>query len=146
MIAKSVLVFTALKWIGAAYLIYVGVKSLGAKKQTAAIVMRHAPQSISRWTALRIGLLGNLFNPKATLFWLALFTQIIRPGTPVPIQALYGLTIATLALAWFMLVAIFISQRSIKRMLQAVSHWLERITGAVLIGLGVRLAIATHNE
>lgn len=139
-IAHSVVLFNLFKWLGAAYLIYIGIKSLAAKPQRAIATNRLPQRPIQRWTAFRIGLLGNLLNPKATLFSLALFTQIIRPGTPIAIQALYGMTIATLSLLWFTLVAIFISQRSIKALLHSVSHWLERITGAVLVILGLRLA------
>jgi RhtB (resistance to homoserine/threonine) family protein len=146
-IAQSILLFNILKWLGAIYLIYIGIKSLQAKRQPIDDVDRPTQQrDISRWMAFRIGFLANLLNPKATLFSLALFTQLIRPGTPTSIQVLYGLTVPVLALIWFALVASLISQRSVKAMLRSISHWIERATGAMLILLGLRLAIAKAHE
>jgi RhtB (resistance to homoserine/threonine) family protein len=145
-IARSILLFNLLKWLGAAYLIYIGIKSLQAQPQPVNLAERLQSRDISRWMAFRIGFLGNLLNPKATLFSLALFTQLIRPGTPVSVQALYGLTVPVLALVWFALVASLISHRSVKTVIRSISHWIERVTGAVLILLGLRLAIAKAQD
>jgi RhtB (resistance to homoserine/threonine) family protein len=145
-IARSSVLFNILKWIGAAYLIYIGIKSLKAKKTSYEVGTLRPTKKLDSWSAFRIGLLGNVLNPKATLFFLALFTQIIDPATPLKAQFVYGMTIVLIALVWFNLVAIFISQRKIKNALQSILHWIERLTGAVLIALGLRLAIAkSHN-
>lgn len=145
-ISRSILLFNFLKWLGAAYLIYIGIKSLQAKKQSYEVSSQKQTKDISRCLAFRIGLFGDLLNPKATLFFLALFTQIIRPGTPLAAQAVYGLTIVVLAFVWYNLVAILISHWIVRNTFQSVSHWLERITGAVLIALGWRLASAKANN
>ncbi len=145
-ISRSILLFNVIKWLGAAYLIYIGIKSLRAKRQSYQDSSQKRTKDISRCLAFRIGFLGNLLNPKATLFFLALFTQIIHPATPLAAQFVYGATIAFLALVWFALVATLISQQRIRNTLQSVSHWLERITGAVLIALGLRLVIAKAND
>jgi threonine/homoserine/homoserine lactone efflux protein len=141
-ISKSILMFNLLKWVGAAYLIYIGVKSLKAKRiavaEDQAIQQRH----LNPWTAFRIGFLGNLLNPKATLFFLALFTQIIEPATPMAAKAVYGTTVAVIAMIWFALVATVISQQAFKRRILSIAHWLERFMGAALIALGLRLATA----
>lgn len=141
LISQSILLFNALKLLGAAYLIYLGVKSLGAKPVKSQR-MQQGSRSVSAWVAFRIGLLGNLLNPKATLFFLALFTQIVQPETPLAAQAIYGATVALLSLVWFALLALLVSRRWVKQGLMAVSHWLERGTGALLILLGLRLATA----
>jgi RhtB (resistance to homoserine/threonine) family protein len=147
LMAQSILLFNLIKWVGAGYLIYLGIKSLQAKKvqiNTGSVSSRK--RLISRGLAFRIGFLGNLLNPKATLFFLALFTQIIQPGTPRVVQATYGATVALLALVWFALLALFISHRWVKQGMMAISHWLERLTGALLIGLGLRLAFTSTGE
>jgi RhtB (resistance to homoserine/threonine) family protein len=145
-IAQSIALFNILKWIGAVYLIYIGIKSLKAKKTSYEARTLQPRKKLALWSAFRMGLLGNLLNPKATLFFLALFTQIIDPATPLKAQFVYGMTIVLTALVWFALVAIFISQRKIKQTLQSILHWIERLTGVVLIALGLRLAIArSHN-
>ncbi len=145
-ISRSILLFNTLKWVGAAYLIYIGLKSLRAKKHSYSVDSKQRSKDISRWMAFRIGLLGDLLNPKATLFFLALFTQIIHPATPLVTQAFYGATIVTIALIWYNLVALLISQRIVKNTLESISHWLERVTGAVLIALGLRLAFARARD
>ncbi|MBD1997409.1 LysE family transporter [Leptolyngbya sp. FACHB-541] len=155
-ISESILLFSAIKWLGAAYLIYVGIKSLQAQRHKPIVPKGSATQNaqhsssqqthdLTRFASIRIGFLTNLLNPKVTLFFLALFTQIIQPTTPLFTQAIYGLTMVALEFIWFALVAIVISQRSIKNRFLAISHWTERITGAVLIALGLRLAVSQQN-
>jgi threonine/homoserine/homoserine lactone efflux protein len=145
-ISKSILLFNALKWLGAAYLIYIGIKSLTTKRVVASTKTAEPKRQIQPWAAFRIGLLGNLLNPKATLFFLALFTQIVRPSTPILIQAAYGMTVVVLALTWFSIGAVVISQQAFKNRILSFSHWLERLTGAALIALGFRLAVAEASE
>ncbi len=141
-ITHSVLVFNILKWMGAAYLIYIGIKSLQAKKHRPADIEDTAVNiQINSKQAFRMGLLTCLLNPKVTLFFFALFTQLIQPGTPFWVQMLYGMTVASIEFLWFTTVAVTISRPLIKRRFVSVSHWLERVMGAVLLGLGLRLAI-----
>jgi RhtB (resistance to homoserine/threonine) family protein len=144
-ITRSIVLFNIIKWVGAAYLIYIGIKSLKTKKHQEVRVTKEA-RNITNWAAFRIGLLGDVLNPKATLFFLALFTQIIHPATPLNIQLVYGGTIVVQALVWYTLVAVLISQNVVKKLFQSILHWIERITGAVLIGLGLRLAVAKAND
>ena len=140
LISQSILLFSSLKLLGAAYLIYLGVKSLQAKPVNAKSLQDNR-RIVGAFAAFRLGLLGNLLNPKATLFFLALFTQIMQPETPLATQVVYGGTVALQSLVWFSLLALLISQRWVKQLLVNVSHWLERVTGALLILLGLRLAV-----
>jgi RhtB (resistance to homoserine/threonine) family protein len=156
-ISESILLFNSIKWLGAAYLIYIGIKSLQTQRRDSTGFLKNATPSptphspsqpthhLTRLASIRIGFLTNLLNPKVTLFFLALFTQIIQPTTPLFTQAIYGLTMVALEFAWFALVAIVISQNAIKSRFLSISHWIERITGAVLIALGFRLAISQQN-
>ncbi len=145
-ISQSVVLFNTVKWLGAVYLFYIGIKSLQAKKPTEQVTPIQRTQVMSHLAAIRTGFLTNLLNPKVTLFFLALFTQIIQPTTPLLIQAIYGLTMVGMEFTWFALVAVVISQRAIRNRFLSISHWIERVTGAVLIALGLRLAIASSNE
>lgn len=141
-ISRSIVLFDAIKWLGAAYLIYIGIRSLGAKPHADDSHEGGRASGMSRAAAVRSGFLTNLLNPKVTLFFLALFTQIIEPGTPFPARVLYGLTMVGLEFGWFAVVALIVSRRAVRRRFLRVSHWVERATGAVLIALGVRLAFA----
>ncbi|PSN07404.1 amino acid transporter [filamentous cyanobacterium CCT1] len=145
-VSQSILLFSILKWVGAAYLVYIGIKSLSAKRVAIASEYAEPQRDIGRAVAFRIGFLGNLLNPKATLFFLALFTQVVQPSTPLLSQAIYGATVAAVALVWFAMVAVVISQRVFKRYILAAAHSLERLTGAALIALGLRLAVTEARE
>lgn len=145
-ISQSVLLFNLLKWIGAIYLIYVGIKSLQAKPVKTLANQPIHPQTVSDWAAFRMGLFTCLLNPKATLFYLALFTQIIRPGTPFWMQVFYGLTVAGIEFGWFTCVALTFSLPLVKRRFISIWHWLERLMGMVLIGLGLRLALTPNPD
>lgn len=145
LVSRSVLLFNAIKWLGAAYLIYIGVKALRARKHDPADTngiegKRRVPKEMSALAAVRSGFLTNLLNPKATLFVLALFTQVVSPETPLLAKGVYGLTAVSVELGWFALVALLISTGPIKRRFDASVHWVERLTGAVLVSLGLKLA------
>jgi RhtB (resistance to homoserine/threonine) family protein len=144
-ITQSLLLFNILKWLGAAYLIYIGIKALQAQKHPELRLQTAVQADMDARRAFRMGLLTCLLNPKVTLFFFALFTQLIQPATPVWMQVVYGLTVASVEFIWFSIVAITISRPLIKRRFVSVSHWLERVMGAVLIGLGVRLALAQQD-
>ncbi|MEM7795319.1 MAG: LysE family transporter [Cyanobacteria bacterium P01_C01_bin.118] len=144
-ISQSIVLFNGIKLLGAGYLIYLGIKSLQAKSVKAKSLQDNR-RIVSAFAAFRLGLFGNLLNPKATLFFLALFTQIVQPDTPLVAQAVYGGTVALQSLVWFALLALLISQRWVKQLLVNISHWLERVTGALLILLGLRLVVAKLSD
>jgi threonine/homoserine/homoserine lactone efflux protein len=92
--------------------------------------------------AMWTGFLTNGLNPKATLFFLSLFTVVINPETPRTVQAFYGIYMAIATGIWFSGVSLFFSHPRIRTAFQKMGHWLERLTGFVLIGLGIKLATA----
>ena len=79
-------------------------------------------------------------NPKATLFFLSLFTVVINPHTPLLVQAGYGVYLALATALWFCLVAQLFSHRRVRAGFARMGHWFDRLMGTVLIGLGVKLA------
>ena len=93
-----------LKWLGAAYLIWLGIGMLRSRKVDPQQVVAAPP--LSDWQALRVGFLTNALNPKTTLFVVALFTQVISPDTATLTQLGYGLFMAAAHLFWFALVAL----------------------------------------
>ncbi len=143
-ISRSILVFNIIKWIGAGYLLWIGLKSLRAKKHNpdqAEVEQRELPTTAG---AVRLGFFTNVLNPKATLFFLALFTQVISPDTPVAVQVGYGLEMALATFCWFALVATVLSHRAVKTKFERIQHWLERTFGVILIAFGVRVAFASQ--
>lgn len=144
-ISRSILLFNTIKYIGAAYLIWVGIKSIRAKKIDPSVMVDSQPdKSISQASAIRLGFFTNVLNPKATLFFLALFTQVIDPATPAAIQVGYGLEMALATAAWFSIVAVVLSHHRVKARFARVQHWLERTFGVILVALGLRVAFSTQ--
>lgn len=145
-ISQSIIVFTVIKIACALYLFYIGVKSLKAQPQGGALIIDgdQENQPTTR-QAIVTGFLTNGLNPKATLFFLSLFTVVIDHSTPLIIQAGYGLYMAVATGVWFSLLSLFLGQGAIRTNLLKVGHWIERATGVVLILLGIKL-IATTQE
>lgn len=142
-ISRSVLLFNLIKYLGAAYLIYLGISMIRAKAAPGGI----APQPVlSDAGALRIGFLTNATNPKTTLFVVSLFTQVINPGTPLAVQLGYGAFMSAAHFVWFALVACAFSSVPAQRAIGSARHHIERGIGCVLVTLGLTLALASLNQ
>lgn len=141
-ISQSIVLFNTIKLLGALYLIYVGWQAMSAKPQvldTSAVKSTH---TISLQQAVRMGFFTNALNPKATVFFLGLFTQVISPATPVFVQIFYGLEIMVIAFIWFSAVASFLTHTVIRGRITGVQHYFERAMGALLIALGIKVAFS----
>jgi len=103
--------------------------------------MKDKPTVFPAFAALRIGFLTNLLNPKVTLFFLGLFTQVIHVDTPLALQVLYGIEMSTMTFMWFAFVASVLSHSIIRRRFVSVQHIVERCCGGLLIALGIRVAM-----
>lgn len=143
LVAHSLTAFTVLKWAGAAYLVYVGVKTLGAP----APVGLHcggedrAAPAISNRRSFALGFITNILNPKAVLFFLSLFGSVVGADTPLAVQGGYALSMAVFAVCWFTVVTFFFTGRAVRDGLARFGRWFNRITGALLVGLGIRIAL-----
>ncbi len=140
-ISKSILLFSLIKFIGAAYLFYIGVQALLSRGYAGDPQTAPAARGLGDFAAFRSGFITNLFNPKATLFFLALYTQIISPDTPAQVHALYAATAAAIVSGWFSLVALVLTGHRIKSVYIRFSRWIDRVCGAFMIGFGLRLAL-----
>ena len=137
------LLFSVLKWLAAAYLLYIGFRALRARPADPALLEALADGAErSGRGAFATGFLTNALNPKATLFFLSLFSVVIDPHTPRLIQAGYGLYLAGATAAFFCAVALLFSQRRVRAGFARMGHWFDRVMGALLIALGVRLALS----
>jgi len=134
----------AARWIGAAYILYLGIRFLLSRPGTdSSVVEAGAPvaatQSAGR--SFAIGFMTNATNPKATLFFLAAFTTLVSAQTPLAVQALYGLWMSVVNATWFVLVSVALSAAAVRQRFLRVSHWFERLMGALLIGFAIRLVL-----
>jgi RhtB (resistance to homoserine/threonine) family protein len=139
-ISQSVILFNILKFIGAAYLLYVGYQALKSKGFDAPSIASGESMQMRSSEALRSGFMTNLFNPKATLFFLALFTQILDPQIAFFEKFIYGLTCILMTALWFSLVATILTTPKIRAAFLKMSKWIDRVCGAMFIALGLKLA------
>jgi RhtB (resistance to homoserine/threonine) family protein len=140
LIASSTELFTAIKLLGAAYLVYIGVRTFRARPDLA--VDLESKPGLTRLGALRTGFLTNALNPKTTLFVVSTFTQVVGPDTHLWQQAGYGLFMSFAHLAWFGAVALFFSNSRLRTAMLRWQKTLNRAIGSVLVGLGVSLGFA----
>ncbi len=139
-ISKSLLAFTVIKYLGAAYLTYIGVKSLLAKHEKITPDAKQANNRMSHKQVFYQGLLGNLLNPKAILFLLAFFTLVIKPGASIWVEFAYGVEIAVIHMLWFSYLAFLLTHRYVKKHLNQIQFYIVKAMGAVLVAFGVRIA------
>jgi threonine/homoserine/homoserine lactone efflux protein len=141
-LATSAYAFQAVKYAGAAYLVFLGIKS---------ILEKHGPlhidscggAALSNWHLFRQGVMIDVLNPKVALFFLAFLPQFIDPssGSKVSQFLILGIIVILIGLVWEALLVLL--STCITRTLRendSFGIWLNRIMGAVFIGLGLRLA------
>jgi threonine/homoserine/homoserine lactone efflux protein len=146
LLAASATAFLVLKLVGAAYLVYLGVLALWhARSGTApAGTEPAAPAAVGRTTAFRQGLVSNLLNPKIALIFLTLIPQFVSPGEPASTTAVLAGAFLGLAVLWWRVFSLAVGALGRVLARQRVRLVIERITGTVLIGLGLRVAFADH--
>ncbi|MFI6486111.1 LysE family translocator [Streptomyces sp. NPDC050564] len=140
LIASSTALFTVIKLIGAAYLVYIGVRTFRARGDVE--VDLAGKTALTPFAALRTGFLTNVLNPKTTLFVVSTFAQVVSPGTPVYQQVGYGLFMSFAHLLWFGVVAVFFSHDRMRTLMLRGQKVLNKVIGSVLAGLGISLAFA----
>lgn len=88
------------------------------------------------------GFLTNGLNPKATLFFLALFTVVIDPQTPLAIQIVYGGYLAVATFVWFAMLSLFLGHRAVRDRMLELGIWFERGMGVVLVALALQIGLS----
>ena len=141
-IAESPLLFNFIKYGGASYLIFIGLKSLFKKKslKSSLTYLQDEKGDLSAKAALKSGFLTNVLNPKAILFFLSVFSQVISPGTHLAAQIIYALEILMITWIWFSLLAFLLSHEKLRAKLAKAENVIDRSMGALLLGFGLKIA------
>ena len=143
-ISQSLLLFSLIKYLGAAYLIYIGVKNVFAKSNTntqnksSFISKTHSRQDFTE------GFLCNLLNPKAIMFILAFFTLVIKSTSTLAAQFGYAIEIALIHFIWFSALAIMVNHQTVRNKLQQIQHYIVKLLGVALIGFGAKIALLSQ--
>ena len=140
----SEMVFHAIKLAGAAYLVYLGVKSLlAALHDRGGFAPRLAGKrpSLAPFAAFRQGLVSDLGNPKMAVFFASVLPQFAEPGVGMfSALALLGFVFALLTFTWLAFYSVMLSALGALFQRPRIRRSFEGIMGAVLIGLGLKLA------
>ena len=143
-IAKSAALFQLIKYAGAAYLIYLGIKSLVSKPNTDAATVQ--PVKANYWKLFKQGILTNALNPKVAIFFLSFLPQFIYPASPYFKVQLFtlGLWFAVQGTLVLIIVACILGKTK-DFFKQNPRVWLiqEKITGLILVALGIKIALFT---
>ena len=142
-LATSALAFVAIKLLGGAYLIFLGIKMLLDRRKHLSLPTNFRRRTIA--AAFRQGVFTNILNPKVALFFLAFLPQFIDPASNMKVLAFLalGLTFVTTGTIWCLVLAWFASVFSERlRGNETIEQWLNRAAGALFVFLGLRLASA----
>jgi len=141
LIYASAFLFSLVKYAGAVYLVYLGIRAILAQAPTG-IVLRTGPRSAS--AAFRQAIIAEILNPKTALFFLAFLPQFVRPenGSVLLQMTIFGLILVALGLLSTITFAIGAGRiGAILRRRPLLLRWQGKIVGAIYCALGVRLAL-----
>ncbi|GEA11209.1 LysE family translocator [Alteromonas sp. KUL49] len=143
-VSSSEFVFTVIKWGGAAYLIYLGYKAFTSSEDSYQVKSVDS-QLVSRakWSLFRSGFLVGASNPKAIVFFTALFPQFISPNDSLMVQYLvFCSTFAVLELGWLVFYAYLGACSSDWILKRGRAKFFNRLTGSTFISAGVLLSVS----
>ena len=146
---QSAVLFTALKLVGALYLIWLGYKSLSSsfRRSTdstlaAAVKESTAQSGVSVWRSFREGFLSNVLNPKTIVFYMSFLPQFIQAGESAMLKSLLLATIHFLiANIWQILIVLMVGKASSLLLKASVMKWIDGVIGVVMVSFGLKLAL-----
>jgi RhtB (resistance to homoserine/threonine) family protein len=142
LLATSAAAFTVLKWVGAAYLLWMGVRLLFSRATP--LNLAQGDHEVDLWRVYRRGFLTNVLNPKVALFFLAFVPQFIAPDAQhkawvfLALGAIFNLNSLPINFGYAWLAA-WAARRV--HTVQRAMHWMDRAAGVLFIGSGLRLAM-----
>lgn len=146
-IASSTTALWVIKIIGGCYLLYLGVQGLRTQPQnkiegssSTKNIVKH-----SNLKAIAKGFLCNALNPKAPIYFVALFTVVLSPNLPLLHLVIYGAWMMFLQLLWFSTVIVLLSRPSVNEKFQRLGHWIDRILGGAMILIGLKVLTSKIN-
>jgi len=146
LLTASQLAYDVVRWVGAGYLIVLGVRALRSYWRKRRAVADATPLVVpvrTPWAAFRVGLVTNLLNPKAGVFYLAALPQFLPRGVPsLPASIVLGAVHDVEGLIWFTLLIFVVGRAATLLTKPSVQRRLEVVTGVAFVGFGLRLALA----
>ena len=141
LIANNELIFTVIQYLGAFYLMLIGIQSLRSFQSQIGQEPATASSHISPFRAVRIGFITNVLNPKATLFFLSLFSTMLNPTVGELTLVVIALLLVVTTILWFSLVALLISHPRFTSSLKRYEKTIRQFFGVLLIAIGVIILV-----
>jgi RhtB (resistance to homoserine/threonine) family protein len=140
-ISKSDIIFNLIIIAGALYIIYMGIQSV-LTNASLIIIDYDVNKKYNSYTAFSKGFFTNILNPKATLFFLSIYTIIINNNPPIYIQLAYGLWMAIATAAWFCFLSTLLTNHRIAKRIELFGNKIQKIMGIVLLIIGFKILIS----
>ena len=141
LIANNELIFTVVQYLGAFYLILIGIQSLRSFQSQIGQETISVSSRISPFRAVRIGFITNVLNPKATLFFLSLFSTMLNPTVGELTLVVIAVLLVVTTILWFSLVALLISHPRFTTALKRYEKIMHQFFGVLLVGIGVIILV-----
>jgi len=138
LITQSVVAFSALKYAGDAYLIYLGIMSIRSGSRT--LDTNHIEGVRPNRTGFAQGFVNNLLNPKGTLFYLGVFTMVMSAVTPPSVVLLLVFSMMLVSASFWVFFVYTLDRPAIREFIERSQQTMNRVFGILLILLGIRVA------
>ncbi|PIE44066.1 MAG: MFS transporter [Gammaproteobacteria bacterium] len=139
-VANSTTLLWWIKLLGGCYLIYLGFTGLRSKSRPVTMqANRNHSVNLSVKKSLSMGFACNVLNPKAPIYFIAVFTVVLSPDLPWYQLAIYGVWMMILQWCWFAFVTALLSLPILNQRFQVIGHWIDRAFGAAMIVLGIKV-------
>ena len=143
LVLQSAVAFSILKWVGAIYLIYLGIQSLKSRKRSDIVT---DTQLNTKGSPFKEGFLSNLLNPKVAVFFITFLPQFVSSQEKAMIELFaMGSFYSILSILWFVFYVFCLTYIREWLLSATVQNYMERLTGIVLIGFGIKL-LFTQSE
>lgn len=138
-ISQSIMLFNIIKYVGAAYLICIGIMSFMSKDEPLQLDEKKEVKVISPMDAIKMGFFVNVLNPKATFAFVSLFSAFITPDTPLYIPLGFAAFTVVSSILWFSLVASIFTFQKVRSIFEKAKTRVDRTMGILLVSLGLKV-------
>lgn len=140
LIAQNDLLYNSIKYAGSLYLLYLGVKSFSAVKEKGLLIKEEGIiPPLSRKKAFKMGFVTNVLNPKATMFFLSIFSALIPPFTPSYVLVVIALLLIINTGLWFIVVSYVFTQEKVQLLFYKYEQKINFVFGVLLILLALKI-------
>lgn len=143
-ISQSIILFSVIKVIGALYLLYLAWQLVRSKPSKEQVEIQKDSVTSNLFASFKEGFLANALNPKATLFFLAVYSQVVAPDTAILTQIGYGAFMSMIAASWFCFLSWSVNIPKVRKNISRFEHRVNQALGVVLGMVGIKILTGSH--